>query len=177
MLSENKPISFLTPLKLIPVLPPTEASTIDNRVVGILINFSPLLNVDPKEQNIRKALNFGHTFAHAFEAWSISNGQELSHGFAVAYGIICELYLSALLQEFPFDKMKQTLMFIHSLYPTFPFACNDYNKMIDLMRHDKKNKGQDINFSLLKDIGSLALNTVVGEEDIKNALDFLRETN
>ena len=46
MLSENKPISFLTPLKLIPVLPPTEASTIDNRVVGILINFSPLLNVD-----------------------------------------------------------------------------------------------------------------------------------
>jgi len=45
------------------------------------------------------------------------------------------------------------------------------------MRHDKKNKGQDINFSLLKDIGSLALNTVVGEEDIKNALDFLRETN
>ena len=132
---------------------------------------------DPKEQNIRKALNFGHTFAHAFEAWSISNEQELSHGFAVAYGIICELYLSALLQEFPFDKMKQTLMFIHSLYPTFPFACNDYNKIIDLMRHDKKNKGQDINFSLLKDIGSLALNTVVGEEDIKNALDFLRETN
>jgi 3-dehydroquinate synthase len=73
--------------------------------------------------------------------------------------------------------MKQTLMFIHSLYPTFPFACNDYNKIIDLMRHDKKNRGQDINFSLLKDIGSLALNTVVGEEDIKNALDFLRETN
>ena len=42
----NTPISFFNPLKFIPVLPPTEASTIANRVVGMLINLTPRLNVE-----------------------------------------------------------------------------------------------------------------------------------
>ena len=40
------PISFFSPLKLMPVFPPTDASTIANKVVGILMNAMPRLNVE-----------------------------------------------------------------------------------------------------------------------------------
>ena len=43
--SRNEPISFLSPLKLIPVFPPTAASTADSRVVGTLMKWMPRLNV------------------------------------------------------------------------------------------------------------------------------------
>lgn len=50
---------------------------------------------DPKEKGIRKALNFGHTFGHAFESFSLIHKKEsgktpILHGYAVAYGLICE---------------------------------------------------------------------------------------
>ena len=49
---------------------------------------------DLTEQNIRKALNFGHTVGHAFESYAMKTGRPILHGYAVVYGMIAELYLS-----------------------------------------------------------------------------------
>ena len=43
------------------------------------------------------------------------------------------------------------------------------------MRHDKKNRGHQINFTLLSDIGQLSLDETASDELIKEALDFIRE--
>ena len=51
---------------------------------------------DLTEQNIRKALNFGHTIGHAFESYAMKTGRPILHGYAVVYGMIAELYLSAI---------------------------------------------------------------------------------
>jgi 3-dehydroquinate synthase len=43
------------------------------------------------------------------------------------------------------------------------------------MQHDKKNMEQDINFTLLGNIGVIRINQTATEEEIKEALDFYRE--
>lgn len=63
-----------------------------------------IVNKDPKETGIRKALNFGHTAGHAFESLAMKKRKPILHGYAVAYGIICELYLSVAILEFPIEN-------------------------------------------------------------------------
>ena len=129
---------------------------------------------DPFEQNIRKALNLGHTFGHAFESWSLKR-KPILHGYAVAYGLVCELYLSCVKCGFPTEKMRQVVRFVKEWYGQLPFTCDDYDELIALMRHDKKNLGDEINFTLLADVGDIKLNQTATMEEIKNAFDFFRE--
>ena len=129
---------------------------------------------DPHEQGIRKALNLGHTFGHAFESWSLKHSPIL-HGYAVAYGLICELYLSAVKTGFPTDKMHQTVQFIRENYGTINITCDDYPELIELMTHDKKNRNGIINFTLLANIGDIRIDQTATEEEIKEAFDFFRE--
>ena len=129
---------------------------------------------DPFEQNIRKALNLGHTFGHAFESWSLKRKPVL-HGCAVAYGLVCELYLSCVKCGFPTEKMRQVVRFVKEWYGQLPFTCDDYDELIALMHHDKKNLGDEINFTLLADVSDIKINQTATMEEIKNAFDFFRE--
>jgi 3-dehydroquinate synthase len=98
------------------------------------------------------------------------------HGYAVAFGLVCELYLSTFKTNFPTSKMRQTVQFIRNYYGTFPLSCNDYDGLIELMQHDKKNTSAGINFTLLEDIGKPIINQTATRDEIKEALDFFRET-
>lgn len=130
---------------------------------------------DPHERGLRKALNFGHTIGHAFESFALANNRPILHGYAVAFGMICELYLSAIKTGFPQDKLRQTVSFIKENYGSFVFTCDDYDALIELMTHDKKNVAGKINFTLLGGIGDIRIDQVVKKELIKESLDFFRE--
>ena len=71
--------------------------------------------------------------------------------------------------------MRQTVAFIKENYGTLNITCDDYDELIDLMLHDKKNMSGIINFTLLGGIGDVKINQTATEEEIKEALDFLRE--
>ena len=129
---------------------------------------------DPHEKGIRKALNLGHTFGHAFESWAMKR-QPVLHGYAVAFGLIAELYLATTQTDFPTERMRQTVNFIRAYYGSLPITCNDYPELIELMHHDKKNRGNEINVTLLGGIGDIRINQTITEGDIKEALDFFRE--
>ena len=133
-----------------------------------------IVTEDPTEHGIRKALNLGHTAGHAFESLAPER-KPILHGYAVAYGLVVELYLCCVKTGFPQDKMRQTVAFIKEHYGRMPITCDDYPKLIELMHHDKKNVGTDINFTLLGGIGDIRINQTATEEDIKEALDFYRE--
>lgn len=133
-----------------------------------------IVKKDPHEMGIRKALNYGHTFGHAFESFSLKR-KPILHGYAVAYGMICELYMSCIKSNFPTEKMHQTVNFIHNNYGPFPISCDDYPELIELMKHDKKNTAGIINFTLLADIGDIRINQTATEEEIRECLDFFRE--
>jgi 3-dehydroquinate synthase len=133
-----------------------------------------IVTEDPLEQGIRKALNLGHTAGHAFESFALKHSPIL-HGYAVAYGLISELYLSTVKTGFPSDKMHQTVNFIKEHYGKMAITCDDYPTLLELMTHDKKNVAGTINFTLLGGIGDIRINQTATKEDIYEALDFYRE--
>ena len=133
-----------------------------------------IVTEDPTEQGIRKALNLGHTAGHAFESLALERKPVL-HGYAVAWGLIVELYLCCVKTNFPQEKMRQTVAFIKENYGRMAITCDDYPHLIELMHHDKKNQGNSINFTLLGNIGNIRINQTATEEEIKDALDFYRE--
>ncbi len=131
---------------------------------------------DPHENGARKALNFGHTLGHAFESLALRRQKPILHGYAVAYGIIGELYLSATKKSFPTEKMRQTVSFIKENYGKMNIECSDYDSIIELMTHDKKNDAGRINFTLLSDIGEICINQTASNDEIAEMLDFYRES-
>ena len=133
-----------------------------------------IVEEDPTEKGIRKALNLGHTVGHAFESFALQRKPVL-HGYAVAWGLICELYLSHIKTGFPIEKMRQTVSFINEHYGKLSITCDDYPTLLELMTHDKKNTGSDINFTLLGDVGDIRINQTATKEEIEEALDFYRE--
>jgi len=134
-----------------------------------------IVTEDPTEHGIRKALNLGHTAGHAFESFALKH-QPILHGYAVAYGLVCELYLSCIKTGFPTDKMHQTVNFIHEHYGKMAITCDDYPQLMELMTHDKKNVAGIINFTLLGGIGDIRINQTATKDEIYEALDFYRES-
>ena len=134
-----------------------------------------IVTEDPLEHGIRKALNLGHTVGHAFESLAMAEGRTVLHGYAVAWGLVCELYLSVCKAGFPKDKLWQTLQFVRENYGTFTFNCKQYDKIYELMTHDKKNTAGEINFTLLGDVGDIRINQTATSNEIEEMLDFYRE--
>ncbi|MBQ0049079.1 MAG: 3-dehydroquinate synthase [Bacteroidales bacterium] len=134
-----------------------------------------VVDEDPTEKGMRKVLNLGHTVGHAIESLAMEQGRTILHGYAVAWGLVCELYMSVALCGFPQEKMRQTVQFIHQTYGRFDLDCKDYDRLYELMRHDKKNVGNNINFALLANVGDVRLDQKASRELVYEAFDFLRE--
>jgi 3-dehydroquinate synthase len=132
-----------------------------------------IVTEDPTEQGIRKALNLGHTFGHAFESLSYELNRPALHGYAVAWGIICELYLSFVKLGFDKNVLFNVFYFIKENYGIFSFDCGQYQRLYELMQHDKKNEYTTVNFTLLKSVGEIEINQTATQKEIDEALDFL----
>lgn len=131
---------------------------------------------DPREQGIRKALNLGHTPAHAFEALAFASGRPMAHGHAVAWGLVLDLILSHMQLGFPSALLHDVATFVSRCYPAPAFTCDDYPALVDFMRHDKKNAtASAINFTLLRVPGDIAIDRTATTEEITAALDILRD--
>ena len=135
-----------------------------------------IVEQDPFEKGIRKALNLGHTVGHAFESLALETNRPVLHGYAVAWGIVCELYFSYLKVGFPKDKLRQTIQFIKDNYGVFAFDCKQYDRLYEFMTHDKKNNAGIINFTLMGEIGDIRINQSATRDEIFEMLDFYRET-
>ena len=153
---------------------------LDYEQLGVLVAKSVaikegIVEQDPTEKGLRKALNLGHTAGHALESLAMEEGRTILHGYAVAYGLICELYLSVVRCNFPKDRLRQTVQFIRQHYGCFDIDCKKYEHIYQLMTHDKKNMGDTINFTLLAGIGYIRINQQATKDEIFEMLDFLRE--
>ena len=153
---------------------PLDLATLQRMLADSVAVKQRIVTEDPLEHGIRKALNLGHTVGHAFESFAL-NHTPILHGYAVAFGLVCELYLSCVKTGFPTDKMRQTVSFIREHYGRMPITCDDYPTLFELMTHDKKNTAGSINFTLLGGIGDIRINQTATKEEIYEALDFYRE--
>jgi 3-dehydroquinate synthase len=134
-----------------------------------------IVKSDPREKDIRKSLNFGHTIGHAIEMFSIhKNMLPLLHGEAVAIGIVCEAYLSRQLSGLPGAELREITSFVKSLYQPYTISKSFDDDLVELMRDDKKTEGTEINFTLLKSLGQAEINHQAEPELIKEALNYYR---
>ncbi len=131
---------------------------------------------DPTEQNIRKALNFGHTAGHAIESLAMKQHKPVLHGYAVAWGMIAELYLSSKVAGFPDSDLQKIARWIKSLYGGSAISRADFDALFLLMQHDKKNEGDRINFTLIESIGEFTINRHCSKELIFESLEYLQNS-
>ena len=116
---------------------------------------------DEKETALRKILNFGHTFAHAYEA-GLGYSHKLNHGEAVILGMKTALCFS--FRENMLNKSEYNLILNHIDNSGLPssvkkyFSIKDLNKILFFMIKDKKNNSEKINLVLLKKIGKPIFN-------------------
>ena len=128
---------------------------------------------DPTDCGKRQSLNLGHTFGHAFEELALERKSPLSHGYAVAFGMVCALVLSHMKEGFPSDRLHTYANYVRHHYGVFAIRCNDYDGLLQFMAHDKKNNTSDaLTFTLLKKEGEPVTGVKVAPEDVKAALDI-----
>ncbi|MDR0606689.1 MAG: 3-dehydroquinate synthase [Bacteroidales bacterium] len=129
-------------------------------------------NTDPYDVGERRKLNFGHTIGHALEAFALSLTYPISHGEAVAWGMITELHISC---QKKLINEKECLSIVNVLQHFFPsFSIQeDYAVILSYLQNDKKNANDKLNFTLLNSIGHAVINQQVNQNEIINALEKL----
>ncbi len=129
---------------------------------------------DPTEKNIRKALNFGHTTGHAIESLAMEHNRPVLHGYAVAYGMMTEMYLSVKKCGFPAQTLDILSSWIKKIYSKFELQETDFTRIYEFMTHDKKNEAGKVNFTLLSSVGQMQINQECSRKLIFEALDYYR---
>ena len=133
-----------------------------------------IVAADPKEEGLRKVLNFGHTFGHALEELSLSAVGDLSHGYAVLYGMIAELYLSVTKLGCEREVLQQLTQIMLHAYGKPACKCSDRERLIALMKQDKKNeRAAEINVTLLRAVGSPVVNQTITADEAAEAWEYL----
>jgi len=140
------------------------------RVIAESVKFKgDVVTADEKEAGIRKILNLGHTFAHAFE---VEQKHKIKHGQAVIVGIASALYLSNklfLLSEKNFNRFMNLLL---QFKDKITLKKIDKNYAYKIMQRDKKNRANQIKLVLLKDIGNIVTDISCSKKLIIEALEF-----
>jgi 3-dehydroquinate synthase len=129
---------------------------------------------DPTEKGLRKILNFGHTLGHAVETYFLAKpeNQRLFHGEAIAVGMIMEAYLSVTKKLISEQDLSDIEEFIFATYGKVNITEGDVEAIVALTRQDKKNRGNEVRFSLLTGIGSCGFDKVVTVSEMRKAIAY-----
>ena len=129
-----------------------------------------VVSKDPLERGLRKILNFGHTLGHAIETYFLEKENSLLHGEAIAVGMILEAKLSEMCLGLTNKELLAISGYIAGNYQKV--ALPPIQAITDLLQQDKKNEGNQVNFSLLESIGKCAWDTKVPDSAIENGYEF-----
>lgn len=134
---------------------------------------------DPTEKGLRKSLNFGHTIGHAVEAYSLEHSNNpLTHGEAIAIGMICEAWLSVQKTGLSQDEFNEIVAVLTKLYPKYEHLDDSCHSVLySFMKKDKKNEGDTINCTLLYKIGECAINQICTEDELCESLKYYASLN
>lgn len=124
---------------------------------------------DPHENDLRQALNFGHTVGHAIEAYFLTKKNSLFHGEAVILGMCVELCLGKRLRITEAETAMNAFLFLKKHFLLRKFSSAEIHSFLHLMRQDKKNRRGAWSFALLKKPGEPALHVSASDAEIKGA--------
>jgi len=133
-----------------------------------------IVEKDEREHGIRTYLNLGHTFAHALETYYQYEG--LKHGQAVLLGIKCALVVSRKLNMIDHHTVQKIYSLIDKLDISIPSGKDlDPNKLVKIMKQDKKLKDGKINMVLPVKLGEVTIIPVTDEKIIRDSYSILKD--
>ena len=153
---------------------------VDEKVWEELINASienkcRIVREDFRDRNLRRVLNFGHTVGHAFESLSLTkNRKPISHGHAIALGILCEAHLSVMKTGLKEKDMEDILRLVLGEYEYILLDEKETRFIISCIRQDKKLTFKELRMPLLEDAGKAISGVICSESEIRDSLDFYR---
>lgn len=152
-------------------------SDLKNPTAGLVYHSVEIKNKvvieDPHEKGIRKSLNFGHTVGHAIETYSLMNDENpLTHGEAIAIGMICEAKLSNMKIGLSDAELTEIDEVIGNLYPKYTIEESCHKALYAIMQKDKKNQSGKINCTLLTSIGQCRIDNICTEDELCESLRY-----
>lgn len=132
---------------------------------------SSVVALDEKESGLRKILNLGHTFAHAYES---ALDFKIKHGEAVITGIISALYLSYIKGYISEKRLNEFLANLRLIRLPIILRKLDDQKVLNFMRTDKKNRGDKIKFVLLRNIGEIITDVESNNKEIIKSILLMK---
>ena len=134
-----------------------------------------IVELDYHDFNERRKLNFGHSVGHAIESVFLHKKKNISHGFALSVGIICETYISYLRYGLSKNTLNSVVETIFNIFPSISLELEEDDLILEYVKCDKKNSHGLLNFTLIKEVGVSIVNCPVSEKDILSSLDFYRK--
>ncbi len=140
-----------------------------SKVITEAVKFKgDVVTADEKEAGIRKILNLGHTFAHAYE---VEQNHKIKHGQAVIVGIASALYLSMELSLLSQNKFNLFMNLLSQFKSDIKLNKVDKKYAYKIMQRDKKNREGQIKLVLLKDIGKIVTDITSSKKMIIDAIE------
>ena len=125
---------------------------------------------DQFEKGERRKLNLGHTFAHAIETLAQREDRDITHGEAVAMGLVMAARLSDRVFRGDMDtptEMEGGLAIDLCDCGLFPQCPYDVEDMAEIMAKDKKAEGGKVHFVLIREIGDVTSYALAVDEVVK----------
>jgi 3-dehydroquinate synthase len=130
-----------------------------------------IVEKDPRDEGVRNTLNFGHTAGHALESYSIMHkSRSLSHGHAVALGMMAETLLSSRLSGLSTGEHELIQEALRSRYDVPKYSSHDLGAVMKLMAADKKIESGTLRLPLLNSIGKASHTFSISHEEMEEAL-------
>ena len=130
-----------------------------------------IVHHDAFEKGIRKNLNFGHTIGHAIESFYLNQDKPVTHGQAVAAGMICETWISSKVYNTDCVRTEEIISMIELNFEKFNLKEEDIPAILELMKQDKKMREGKFKFSLIRKLGKAMHNI---EVDLGLIVDSLK---
>lgn len=159
--NEIKQISFLSPNEI-------KQTWIDE----VIAFKQKIVDLDPWDRNERQLLNFGHTIGHAIESFYLKSGHKISHGKAVAIGIVFEIYLANNQKIVSAELSQEIFKFIKRFFTVPIFTKMEAMEIASYIANDKKTTHQSIFLPLFHDIGKIVLKQKVEMAEIVEILQI-----
>jgi 3-dehydroquinate synthase len=126
--------------------------------VGVKVQ---VVSQDPLEKGLRMLLNYGHTIGHALESYFLPSDSPLTHGEAIAIGMICET---------PPPEQDRVAKLIGTYFPKIYIPETAYPEIWQYMLQDKKNTSGTVRMAV-PDVSPYAMRIMeITEPRLRKAL-------
>lgn len=147
-------------------------SAIEEMIVRSAENKISVVKEDSQESGLRKILNFGHTLGHALETYFLNTENQITHGEAVAAGMICESWISFRKTGLSEGSLGEIERVIDGIFSRLSFSEKNIPALIKLTHQDKKARNGKIRYSLIEHIGSAVFDIEASDNIAEDSLRY-----